>query len=126
MEKEFNSRRSLGKAGEILAQRFLQGKGYKILEKNFRCRFGEIDLVAKEGGEIVFIEVKSRNGTAFGFPEEQIPWKKRRRLIRLAQFYLKRRRKEEPTRIDVVTLLLHEGGGVQQVELIQNAISLGG
>jgi len=126
MERCSNSRNSLGKVGEALAQRFLQGKGYEILEKNFRCRFGEIDLIAKEGGEIVFIEVKSRSGTEFGFPEEQISWRKQKRLGRLAQFYLKRCLKEEPARIDMVAILLGEKGKVLQMEVIQNAVSFSG
>ena len=107
-----------GRPGELLAEKFLRKKGYEILERNFRCSLGEIDLIAKEGGEIVFLEVKSRKGTAFGFPEEQITWKKRRKLWRLAEFYLKRCRQDSPARIDIVSVLLDEKGDTLSIEVI--------
>ncbi len=105
MEKS-DQGKSLGKFGEILAERFLKDRGYAIRERNFRCPLGEIDLVAEEGGELVFVEVKSRRGGGFGFPEEQISWKKQRKLERLAAYYLKRYRHDVPVRIDVVAILL--------------------
>lgn len=119
-------RGAFGKLGESIAERFLEKKGYEILEKNFRCRLGEIDLIAKEGGEIVFVEVKSRHGSSFGFPEEQISRKKQRKLGRLAEFYLKRRRQDEPARIDVVAILQSETGELLSLQLIPNAIGLSG
>jgi len=124
--ERLKTRREFGKLGESLAEKFLKGKGYEILEKNFRCRLGEIDLIAKESGEIVFVEVKSRHGTSFGFPEEQISRKKQRKLGRLAEFYLKRRRPDEGARIDVVAILLSETGELLSLELIPNAIGLSG
>ena len=102
----FEGREGLGKAGESLAERFLKRKGYEILKRNFKCRLGEIDLIAREGGEIVFVEVKSRIGTAFGFPEEQISRKKQRKLWCLSEFYLKRCPEDSSARIDVVSVLL--------------------
>ncbi len=112
----------LGRRGERIAEIFLEERGYEILERNFRCRLGEIDLVARESGEFVFVEVKTRRSTAFGFPEEQISREKRRRLTRLALFYLKRRHREEAARMDVVSILLYQEK-VLRIELIQNAVT---
>lgn len=114
---------SLGKWGEAFAARFLMQKGYEILEKNFKCPLGEIDLIAQESGEIVFIEVKTRRSASFGFPEEQLSWKKRRKLGRLAQFYFKKHAFERPGRIDVVAILSDGRGRALSIEVIQNAFS---
>ena len=119
-------RNLLGKRGELLAEKFLERKGYEVIEKNFRCRLGEIDLIAEEGGEIIFVEVKCRSGTAFGFPEEQVSWRKQRKLWRLAELYLKGRRKDQPARIDIVAILLNDKGDVLSMEVIPNAITLSG
>ena len=116
----------LGKRGELLAEKFLERKGYEVIEKNFRCRLGEIDLIAEEGEEIVFVEVKCRSGTAFGFPEEQVSWRKQRKLWRLAELYLKGRRKDQPARIDIVAILLNDKGDVLSMEVIPSAITLAG
>ena len=97
-----------------------------MIEKNFRCRLGEIDLIAEERGEIVIVEVKCRRDTAFGFPEEQISWKKQRKLWRLAEFYLKSRRRDQPARIDIVAILLNDKGDLLSMEVIPNAITLAG
>lgn len=120
--KEPSGKGHTGSLGESIAASFLRKRGYEILDRNFRCPLGEIDLIAKEAGEIVFVEVKSRSGTSFGFPEEQIPWKKRRKLLRLAEFYLKRRRREEAARIDIVTVLFGEKGSILEIGVVQNAI----
>ena len=121
-----DGRTGLGKFGEFLAERFLRQKGYRILERNFKCRLGEIDLVAKEGGELVFVEVKSRSGAAFGLPQEQISLRKQRKLGRLAQFYMKRRRGDVPARIDVVAVLTDQKGHVLSVDHITHAVSFSG
>jgi len=72
-------RKKFGDFGESLAAEFLERKGYKIIERNFRRRFGEIDLIAKKDGKIIFIEVKSRKNRKYGTPEEAITiWKKQR------------------------------------------------
>ena len=84
-------RRALGAAGESAAARHLEKCGYRIVEANVRCRFGEIDLVAIDAGVIVFVEVKSNRGSRFGAPEEMVTPAKQRRLTRLAAWYLQRR-----------------------------------
>ena len=117
--------RGLGALGESWARTYLERKGYRILEAGFRCTLGEVDLVAEERGELVFIEVKTRRDASFGYPEEQLPFSKKRRLGRLAQWYLKHReRKERPARFDVVSILMTKEGKVIGADLIQNAFSL--
>ena len=119
-------RRILGKSGELFAEKFLERRGYEILERNFRCKLGEIDLVARERGEVVFVEVKSRKETAFGFPEEQLSWKKQKKLWRLAEYYLKRYPKDQPARIDVVAILFDGREELLSIRLIENAIAFSG
>lgn len=78
-------RQELGRSGEDFAARFLEGKGWRIIDRNVRTRRGEIDLIADDGGTIVFVEVKARSSDAAGLPLEAISLEKARRLRRLAQ-----------------------------------------
>ena len=83
------STRKLGLYGEDLACKYLQAKGYAILERNFRCRrFGEIDIVASKAGVLSFIEVKTRCSSRFGKPAEAVTLAKQRKIYRVAQYYL--------------------------------------
>ncbi|MDQ1587876.1 MAG: putative endonuclease [Microbacteriaceae bacterium] len=75
---------TLGRQGELLATRFLEANGYRVIERNWRCSQGEIDVVAERGGETVFVEVKTRSSVAFGHPFEAITVSKLARLRRLA------------------------------------------
>ncbi|WP_027363531.1 YraN family protein [Desulfotruncus alcoholivorax] len=84
-------RRSLGIQGEDLAAQYLQKKGLVILERNFRCRLGEIDIIARHGDCIVFIEVKTRSSDKFGLAQESVTRQKIYKLRRLAQAYLAQR-----------------------------------
>lgn len=86
-----------GKRGEKQAADFLREHGYYIVEENYRWQGGEIDLIARDGNYLVFVEVKSRSSEAFGTPEEAITPTKRRRIIRTAKKYLQ----EHPTPLDV-------------------------
>jgi putative endonuclease len=86
MGKELNT--SWGKAGEDAAEVYLENKGYKILARNFKCKGGEIDIIAKDKKELVFVEVKLKKGYAFGSPEEMVHNIKQHRLLRLAQWYM--------------------------------------
>lgn len=78
----------MGQKGEELALRYLQQKGYRILDRNFRCRLGEIDLVARDGDCLVFVEVRTRSSSKYGLPQESITTAKKKKLRRLAQFFL--------------------------------------
>lgn len=78
----------LGKIGEEFAANLLELQGYRILERNFRCRMGEIDLIAEKDGEISFVEVKTRRSARFGRPAEAVSPEKQRRMRKAAEFYL--------------------------------------
>jgi putative endonuclease len=92
-----------GAAAEALAARFLERKGLAIVERNFRCRAGEIDLIARDGRTIVFVEVRFRGSEAFGGARASIDRTKQRRILRAARHYLAAR-PEEVCRCDVVLL----------------------
>jgi len=96
--------REAGAQAERAAEAFLAARGWKILERNFRTRFGEIDLVAQDGETVVFVEVRSRSSDAYGTPQETVTAAKRRRIIRTAQAYAQNRRLDAPLRFDVVAL----------------------
>ena len=85
-------RRQLGDAGEDLAAAALKKQGYKILERNYVCPLGEIDLIARQGKTYVFIEVKTRKNDRFGAPQEAVNPAKQRKLRLLADYYLKQKR----------------------------------
>ena len=77
-----------GKLGEEIAQKYLISKGGKILEKNYRTKIGEIDLIVKLNGELVFVEVKSRSNINYGYPAESVNYNKRRKIVNVAEFYI--------------------------------------
>lgn len=110
-----------GKRGEVVACQFLTSKGYKIIAKNFRTRFGEIDIVAIDGHFLVFVEVKARVSQEFGLPEEAITPRKIRHLIKASQ-YFKLLHPETPNlqRIDLVAINLSPAGEVERIRLIKN------
>lgn len=109
--------------GERVACRYLRQHGYKILHQNFRCRLGEIDLIAREGGELVFIEVRTRRGTAFGRAEESIGRTKQQKVKKVAQFYLVQQGTQEdfPCRFDVVTVDADQNGKPRKIHLFRGA-----
>ena len=82
------SNRDLGKTGEEVAAEYLKKDGYKILEKNFRCRSGEIDIIAKKDSVVAFIEVKTRKSTLYGEPEESIDFLKVKRIRKSANYFI--------------------------------------
>ena len=106
-----------------MAARFLMDKGYLILETNYRCRWGEIDIVAVDEGQIVFVEVRTRKGNAFGTPEESITHAKRRRMVVTAQSYLREHGQEGlDWRVDLVAIRLGSRQRLESVEHIRHAI----
>jgi putative endonuclease len=104
------SRMALGRAGEDLAALYLEARGFRVLERGFRTRDGEIDLVAADDETVVFVEVKARSGTACGRPAEAVDGRKQRRLVRAARVWLHRHgATERPCRFDVVEILSRPG-----------------
>lgn len=113
----------LDRSCEEKAVRYLKKSGYKILERNYRTPFGEIDVIAEEGGSIVFLEIKSRTSPLFGPPYLRITKKKRENIIKSSLSYLKRRGlAEAECRIDVVSISLDKEEG--RMELIKNAFGM--
>lgn len=105
------SRRDLGQAGEDLAADVLAARGFRILERGYRTRMGEIDLIAAKDGLLVFIEVKTRSSLACGRPSEAVDARKQARILRAASFYLERRGAAgSPCRFDVVEILKSADG----------------
>ncbi len=101
---------TLGKAGEDYACRELERCGYEILARRFRTRLGEIDIVAREGDTLVFIEVKARRTTRFGEPIEAVDWRKRQTIARLAAEYVLRHSIGNAScRFDVVSIVFGDG-----------------
>lgn len=119
-------RASLGRAGEEQAARFLQARGLTLVARNWRCRFGEIDLVALDGSQVVFVEVKTRTGTAFGTPAEAVDGRKQARLARLASAFLQERGWwHRPVRFDVVAVGPAPAAGADwPVDWIQDAFRM--
>ena len=113
----------LGIHGERVAEERLEGLGYRILDRNWNWPGGELDLVAEQNGEIVFVEVKARRSQTFGSPEESITRAKREKLIQTAYAYLgSANRKDSPWRIDVVAIDMDPDGTVVRLEHIVSAI----
>jgi putative endonuclease len=119
------SRVALGKIGEDLACRELQRRGYAILARRYRRRTGELDIIARDGPTVVFIEVKAREGRKFGDAVDGVTRVKRRRMTRVAAEYLVRHRLTDcPCRFDVVSIHIENEQPV--IELYQNAFSANG
>ncbi len=110
--------------GEELATKFLKEKGYKIIERNFRKGYGEIDIIAVQGRTLVFVEVKTRTGNQFGTPLEQITYFKLRSLVKTAQFYKVLNPKlPEAMRIDAISVILDYSNNPVKIEHIENITS---
>jgi putative endonuclease len=115
------SRQRLGVSGEALAADHLRGLGYRIVAADVRTPLGQLDLVARDGETLVFVEVKARAGTGFGLPQEAVGWQKMRKLRQLAAYYLQRQPHPGPVRFDVVGLVVKEGR-VLRLDHVKNAI----
>ena len=115
---------TLGDWGEKVAANYLQRQGYQILDQNYKTKLGELDIVAKEGEVIVFVEVKTRTSRSFGLPQEAVNFKKQNKIIRMALQYLRDHRVSEATwRADVVAVVMdRRTHRVENIELIRNAI----
>ncbi|MBF0338414.1 MAG: YraN family protein [Nitrospirae bacterium] len=96
----------IGKYGEWIATCYLKGLGYIIVERNYKNEAGEIDIIAKDAKTIVFVEVKTRRGDAFGQPVEAITYKKRKKILNTALLYMQGLTPEPPVRFDVISVKL--------------------
>lgn len=116
--------RRLGASGERVAALALEARGYRIVARNWRCAHGEVDLIAEDGGELVFVEVKTRRGDRLGAPEEAITPRKRQHLVAAAQAYLSKQADEQRAyRFDIVAVALAPTGQLRAVRVYRNAIA---
>jgi putative endonuclease len=119
------SGKPLGDRGEALAARHLERHGWTILHRNFRMGRKEIDLVARRGEVVAFVEVKSRGGLGYGHPLEAITWKKRREIQQVASAWVDRHgRPGDVYRFDAVAVLL-DAGGAPEVQHVEDAWRMG-
>jgi putative endonuclease len=111
-----NKRINLGRKGEDISVKFLKKQGYKIMERNYRCSLGEIDIVAKDKNILCFVEVKTRKTKEYGLPEEAIDGHKQKKLAKVALAYLKEKKiYKQDLRFDVVSVYS------DHIELIKDA-----
>lgn len=110
----------LGKIGEDFASAFLQNKGYSILQRNFKARYGEIDIIAIYQEILIFVEVKTRTSIQFGTPEEAVTSKKLQEIIKTSEYYLLLHPFSSVMRIDVISLLLNAKGEVEKCTHLEN------
>lgn len=111
------NKRSVGTAYEQIASEYLEAQGFVILEKNYRNRYGEIDIVAQEGKTICFVEVKYRSSNRYGYPIEAVDYRKQKKILAVSRYYLLMHGQSEwtPCRFDIVAI---EG---KEITLLRNA-----
>ena len=120
MKAHRDDKQARGQEAEQRALEYLNARGLELVERNYRCRCGEIDLVMRDGEWLVFVEVRFRRHRGFGGAAASVDGRKQRRLVRAAEHFLQRHRlTEKPCRLDVVAI----GPGDNAIEWLQNAIS---
>jgi putative endonuclease len=109
-----------GKKGETIAAAYLKKNGYRIIEKNYRCAIGEIDIIAREKDVIVFVEVKTRNSVELGYPEQAVGINKQKKISQIALWYLEEKNlANTKARFDVVAVTMSDDR--DDIKLIKNA-----
>lgn len=114
-----NQNKETGNKGEDLATDYLLKKGYRIIERNFRTRFGEIDIICYDKKTLVFVEVKTKIGHDFGEPEEMVNKRKLSQVKRMGEVYLQDRMIDASCRVDVVAIVMENNGSVERIEHYQ-------
>jgi putative endonuclease len=117
---------TLGERGEAAAWGFLLKKGFKILERNYRCPLGEIDVVARKDGRIVFVEIKTRSSRRFGAPEESVHAAKQKKMVRLAEWYRKEKGAGKLSASFAVVAIDWRNREAPHIRLIEDAFSVDG
>jgi putative endonuclease len=117
------SRKETGQQGELLAQNYLKKRGYRIIETNYRSRYGEIDIVSKHKNTLVFTEVRTKKNLEFGSPEESITEAKANRL-RATAYHYQETHSDLPTqwRIDFIAIEMDDKGKASRIDLIESAV----
>lgn len=115
--------KKLGRIGEEASVQKLVSEGYRILERNYACRSGEVDIIAEDTGHICFVEVKTRSPKAWNSPESAVTPEKQGRIIRAATYYMAGFRVQAPTRFDIVSVLTDENNQIIRIDLKKNAFA---
>ncbi|HBV95751.1 MAG: hypothetical protein JL50_10695 [Peptococcaceae bacterium BICA1-7] len=116
-------RLALGRAGEEAAADYLKKRGFRLLQRNFSCMLGELDIVAMDGPCLVFVEVRTKSVNSFVLPQESITRKKKHKLKQVASFYLLVKNiKDRPLRFDVIAISVGPDGRIANIDHIVNAI----
>ena len=122
--EELPNNKTLGTQGEQLAIRFLKKKGYKILQRNYRCKIGEIDIVCYDHGTVAFVEVKTRFSDKFGSPELSVTEAKKRQIVKVALHYVAKKKIEDINlRFDVVSIFYPPTEKHPTITLFKNAFT---
>ena len=117
------NRKATGALGEKLAREFLKKKGYRIRELNYKCKHGEIDIVAEKKGYLIFVEVRTKTSKEFGSPEESMTQLKKEKLVNLGLSYINAHQNLPSSwRIDFVAVELDQAGKATRIELIENVV----
>ncbi len=120
-----NQNKSIGSYGEEIAENHIRNLGYEIMSRNFRCNIGEIDIIARDGNYITFIEVKTRYDKKYGYPREAVTKGKQYKIYKVAQFYILKNRIEKLSfRFDVIEVILNKYCNEHTVTLIKNAFQV--
>jgi putative endonuclease len=116
-----DARKALGSKGEDLAVQYLKRRGFKVIERNYHCSAGEIDLIAREKNTLVFVEIKARSSSDYGLPQDAVDRFKQKKLIEVARTYMAERHLTEDiaARFDVVAIHLTPAG--PDIEVIRDA-----
>jgi putative endonuclease len=117
-----NNRALLGQQGEALARAHLEKDGYIVRAKNYRCPWGEVDIVVEKDGEVVFVEVRARRSKRFGTPEESVTALKRKHLVSTAYHYIEAHDLTLPWRIDLIAIDVDAKGIVERIEQLENIV----
>lgn len=116
-------RLDLGREGELLALKKLEDLGYECITHNYRCALGEVDLIARDGDTLVFVEIKTRRGKTLGYAKQAVTERKKRQISKVALTYMKANECcEAKSRFDVVAVRI--GEGVKEIEVVKNAFDL--
>lgn len=118
-----NQRQRTGQRGEAVARAFLERRGYQVIATNYRSPWGEVDIVARDGPTLAFVEVKARRSTSFGSAVEAVTARKAQRLVATAQHYLAERGLDVPWRVDLVAIDPSPRPGRARVTLVRSAVS---
>lgn len=113
----------VGKIGEGLAKEYLEKQGYKIIEQNYKTKYAEIDLVAQNKNELIFVEVRTKIGENFGSPEETINNKKKRKLLGNAKAYAAIKKWDGPYKIDAICIVLKPDYSIERLNHCENILS---